>query len=101
MLLAIPWNGHHRLPSPILLSRAGGCGWSLTQWQHKGVCLLLCSLLRPPFHIAFVLCPPEVSPATEDKESELWKMLHEPEEQAAGGEEAQAGVRMASQLPLG
>nr|XP_048274529.1 protein OS-9 isoform X2 [Myodes glareolus] len=33
----------------------------------------------------------EVSPAKEDKESELWKMLHEPEEQAAGGEEAQAG----------
>ncbi|XP_005079826.1 protein OS-9 isoform X4 [Mesocricetus auratus] len=37
--------------------------------------------------------PPEkedVSPAKEHKESEFWKMLHEPEEQAAGGEEAQA-----------
>ncbi|XP_041529106.1 protein OS-9 isoform X2 [Microtus oregoni] len=33
----------------------------------------------------------DVSLAKEDKESELWKMLHEPEEQAAGGEEAQAG----------
>lgn len=33
----------------------------------------------------------DVSPAKEDKESELWKMLHEPEEQAAGGEETQAG----------
>lgn len=33
----------------------------------------------------------EVSPAKEDKESGFWKMLHEPEEQAAGGEEAQAG----------
>ncbi|CAO2582107.1 Protein OS-9 [Lemmus lemmus] len=33
----------------------------------------------------------DVSPAKEDKESELWKMLHEPEVQATGGEEAQAG----------
>ncbi|XP_051026269.1 protein OS-9 isoform X2 [Acomys russatus] len=33
----------------------------------------------------------DVSPAKEDKESEFWKMLREPEEQAAGGEEAQAG----------
>ncbi|XP_057614066.1 protein OS-9 isoform X2 [Chionomys nivalis] len=32
----------------------------------------------------------DVSPVKEDKESELWKMLHESEEQAAG-EEAQAG----------
>lgn len=35
----------------------------------------------------------DASPAKEDKESELWKMLQEPEEQAAGREEAQAGVR--------
>lgn len=35
----------------------------------------------------------DVSPAKEDKESEFWKMLQEPEEQAAGREEAQAGVR--------
>ncbi|ERE90565.1 protein OS-9-like isoform 1 [Cricetulus griseus] len=33
----------------------------------------------------------DVSPAKEHKESEFWKMLHEPEEQAAVGEEAQAG----------
>ncbi|XP_055468014.1 protein OS-9 isoform X2 [Psammomys obesus] len=33
----------------------------------------------------------EASPAKEDKESGFWKMLHEPEEQASGGEEAQAG----------
>ncbi|XP_032769447.1 protein OS-9 isoform X1 [Rattus rattus] len=33
----------------------------------------------------------DVSPAKEDKESEFWKMLQEPEEQAAGREEAQAG----------
>lgn len=33
----------------------------------------------------------DVSPAKEDKESELWKMLHEPEEQAAGGEKTLAG----------
>ncbi|XP_052021846.1 protein OS-9 isoform X2 [Apodemus sylvaticus] len=33
----------------------------------------------------------DVSPATEDKESELWKTPREAEEQEAGGEEAQAG----------
>nr|XP_006973373.1 protein OS-9 isoform X2 [Peromyscus maniculatus bairdii] len=33
----------------------------------------------------------DASPTKEDKESEFWKTLHEPEEQAAGGEEAQAG----------
>ncbi|XP_076776527.1 protein OS-9 isoform X2 [Arvicanthis niloticus] len=33
----------------------------------------------------------DVRPAKEDKESELWKMLQEPEEQAAGREEIQAG----------
>ncbi|XP_028607949.1 protein OS-9 isoform X2 [Grammomys surdaster] len=33
----------------------------------------------------------DVSPAKEDKESELWRMLQEPEEQAAGVEEPQAG----------
>ncbi|GAB1295645.1 Protein OS-9 [Apodemus speciosus] len=32
-----------------------------------------------------------VSPASEDKEPELWKTPREPEEQEAGGEEAQAG----------
>uniref|UniRef100_A0A8I5ZYZ9 Endoplasmic reticulum lectin n=1 Tax=Rattus norvegicus TaxID=10116 RepID=A0A8I5ZYZ9_RAT len=35
----------------------------------------------------------DVSPTKEDKESEFWKMLQEPEEQATGTEEAQAGVR--------
>ncbi|XP_028742112.1 protein OS-9 isoform X2 [Peromyscus leucopus] len=33
----------------------------------------------------------DASPTKEDKESEFWKTLHEPEEQAAGGEEARAG----------
>nr|XP_038935415.1 protein OS-9 isoform X2 [Rattus norvegicus] len=33
----------------------------------------------------------DVSPTKEDKESEFWKMLQEPEEQATGTEEAQAG----------
>ncbi|XP_006973373.2 protein OS-9 isoform X2 [Peromyscus maniculatus bairdii] len=33
----------------------------------------------------------DASPTKEDKESEFWKTLHEPEEQAAGGEEAPPG----------
>ncbi|XP_036025653.1 protein OS-9 isoform X2 [Onychomys torridus] len=33
----------------------------------------------------------DASPTKEDKESEFWKTLHQPEEQAAGGEEARAG----------
>ncbi|XP_008842271.1 protein OS-9 isoform X2 [Nannospalax galili] len=33
----------------------------------------------------------DVNIAKEDEESEFWKMLHQPENQAAGGEEAQAG----------
>lgn len=72
----------------------------MTNPQEGVYLLLLCSLL-PTFHIPSVLCTPDVSPAKEHKESEFWKMLHEPEEQAAVGEEAQAGVRMASLMSLG
>lgn len=101
MLLVIPWNWP---PPPSFPHLTVPC-WQL--WvvsnpvaTQEGVCVFLSPFFAPFF--SHSLCPlsPDVSPAKEDKESELWKMLHEPEEQAAGGEEAQAGVRMASQLPL-
>lgn len=41
-----------------------------------------------------VLCVPGAHPTKdESKESDFWKMLHEPEEQNPGVEEAQAEVR--------
>lgn len=55
--------------------------------------LLSCLLLCPLSIFSSVLHTPDVSPTKEDKESEFWKMLQEPEEQATGTEEAQAGVR--------
>lgn len=55
--------------------------------------LHLCFLLLSPLPtFSSVLRTPDVSPAKEEKESELWK-LQGPEEQAAAREEAQAGVR--------
>lgn len=62
--------------------------------------MFLLLLLSPFSHIPSVLYAPDASPTKEDKESEFWKTLHEPEEQAAGGEEAPPGVRRASQPPL-
>lgn len=48
----------------------------------------------PPFRFLPVLCIPGARPTKDDgKESDFWKMLREPEDQAAGGEEAQAEVR--------
>lgn len=48
----------------------------------------------PPFRFSLVLCIPGASLAKDDgKESDFWKMLHEPEEQAPETGEAQAEVR--------
>lgn len=48
----------------------------------------------PPFRFLPVLCIPGARPTKDDsKESDFWKMLHEPEERTPGVEEAQAEVR--------
>lgn len=75
---------------PVFLSGADIVGGRI----RGSVSPQICSLLLCPLSIfSSVLHTPDVSPAKEDKESEFWKMLQEPEEQAAGREEAQAGVR--------
>lgn len=75
---------------PIFLSRAAVVGGSIRGSESLQVGFFL---LSPLSTFSSVLRNPDASPAKEDKESELWKMLQEPEEQAAGREEAQAGVR--------
>lgn len=60
--------------------------------MYSILCAPFCS--SPPLSVLLGLCIPGASPAKEDsKESDFWKMLHEPEEQAPEGEEAQAEVR--------
>ena len=57
--------------------------------MYSILCAPFCS--SPPLSVLLGLCIPGASPAKEDsKESDFWKMLHEPEEQAPEGEEAQA-----------
>lgn len=54
----------------------------------------------PPFRFLPVLSIPGASSSKDEgKESDFWKMLHEPEDQAPEGEEVHAEVR-ASFLPI-
>lgn len=48
----------------------------------------------PTFCFLPILSIPAASPTKDNsKESDFWKMIHEPEDQVQGGEEAQAEVR--------
>lgn len=56
--------------------------------------LFLLPSISPPFIFLPVLCIPGAIPTKdENKESDFWKMIHEPEDQAPGGEGVQAEVR--------